>query len=49
MGNLISTIKYDSNNIGFIKKNKNNKQTRTRRIITPEFISSPHLPIPMNL
>jgi hypothetical protein len=50
MGNLISIVKYNNKDMCFIKKQKNKvKETRTRPIQTPEFITSPHLPIPMNL
>ena len=50
MGNLISIIKYNNKDMCFNnKQNNKQKETKTREIMTPEYIPSPHLPIPMNL
>ena len=50
MGNLISIVNCNNKDMCFIKKQKNKvKETTTHRVLTPEFISSPHLPIQMNL
>jgi len=49
MGNLISTMKCNNNkDIYFTKKQKNKvKETRSRDVLVPDFITSPYLPIPM--